>query len=211
MPLRADADERRGRDARDREGRAGGFRDRLGSGDGRIVIAAAKKHGARGFGVEIDGALVSDARREAERQGVAGRAEFRAQPVHHRHRRATVLTMYLFPAVNMQLRPRLFAQLKPGTRVVSHEFDFGNWKPDERVKVPFPDKPYGPPSSDVYLWIVPANAAGAGSGDSTSAARRSTASSRSSRPSRCSRATRWRGQAGAHRGRRLRGEEIASC
>jgi hypothetical protein len=58
------------------------------------------------------------------------------------------------------LRPRIFSELKPGTRVVSHEFDFGNWKPDAQVRVPVPDKPYGPPSSNVFLWIVPAHAAG---------------------------------------------------
>ena len=133
----------------------------LGSGDGRIVIAAAKNYGARGFGVELDPALVRDARREAERQGVRGRVEFIAQNLFITDiERATVLTTYLFPQVNMQLRPRIFAELKPGSRVVSHEFDFGNWKPDARVTVPVPDKPYGPPRSEVFLWIVPANAAG---------------------------------------------------
>jgi hypothetical protein len=71
-----------------------------------------------------------------------------------------VLTAYLYPSILHQLRPRIFAQLKPGSRVVSHEFDFGNWKPDAQVRVSVPDKPYGPPVSDVYLWIVPANAAG---------------------------------------------------
>jgi hypothetical protein len=133
----------------------------LGSGDGRIVITAAKKYGARGFGVELDGALVADARREADRQGVKDRAQFLAQNLFITDiDRATVLTTYLFPRINMQLRPRIFAELKPGTRVVSHEFDFGNWKPDAHVNVPVPNKRYGPPSSDVYLWIVPANAAG---------------------------------------------------
>ena len=133
----------------------------LGSGDGRIVIAAAKNYGARGFGVELDPALVQDARREAERQGVKGRVEFLAQNLFITDiDRATVLTTYLFPRINMQLRPRIFAELRPGSRVVSHEFDFGNWKPDARVTVPVPDKPYGPPRSEVFLWIVPANAAG---------------------------------------------------
>jgi hypothetical protein len=133
----------------------------LGSGDGRIVIAAAKNYGARGFGVDIDGHLVSESRREAQRQGVAGRAEF-----HERNlfitdiSRATVLTMYLFPQVIQRLRPRFIAELKPGTRVISHEFDMGNWGPDDQLRVPVPNKPYGPPVSEVYLWIVPANAAG---------------------------------------------------
>lgn len=133
----------------------------LGSGDGRIVIAAAKTRGARGFGVEIDGALVNDARREAARQGVKERVEFRAENLFITElARATVLTTYLFPRINIELRPRIFSQLRPGSRVVSHEFDFGNWKPDAQVTVKVPDKPYGPPRSEVFLWIVPANAAG---------------------------------------------------
>jgi hypothetical protein len=134
----------------------------LGSGDGRIVIAAAKQHGARGIGVEIDGALVSAARREAQREGVAGRVEFMEQNLFLTEMgHATVITMYLYPRLMMQLRPRLFAELRPGTRVVSHDFDMKSWRPDARATVPVPDKPYGPPSSEVYLWIIPANAAGA--------------------------------------------------
>jgi hypothetical protein len=133
----------------------------LGSGDGRIVIAAAKKYGARGMGVELDGALVSEARREAARQGVAGKVEFRAENLFITDiARATVITTYLFPSVNLELRPRIFSDLKPGTRIVSHEFDFGAWKPDTRITIAVPNKPYGPPQSDVMLWIVPANAAG---------------------------------------------------
>jgi hypothetical protein len=133
----------------------------LGSGDGRIVIMAAKKYGARGFGVDLDGALVAEARREAERQGVQARAEFFARNLFVTDiDRATVLTSFLSPRVNIDLRPRLFKELKAGTRVVSHEFDYGNWKPDAHVRVAVPNKRYGPPSSDVYLWIVPANAAG---------------------------------------------------
>ena len=133
----------------------------LGSGDGRIVIAAAKQRGARGFGVEIVPSLVNDARREAERQAVSDRVQFRAENLFMTDiGKATVLTVYLYPNILHQLRPRIFEQLKPGVRVVSHEFDFGNWKPDAQVRVKVPDKPYGPPVSDVYLWIVPANAAG---------------------------------------------------
>jgi len=133
----------------------------LGSGDGRIVIAAAKQRGARGMGVEIDGALVSTARREAQREGVAERVEFMERNlflIEMDH--ATVITMYLFPRLMIQLRPQLFAELRPGTRIVSHDFDMETWRPDARVTVPVPDKPYGPPSSEVYLWIIPANAAG---------------------------------------------------
>jgi hypothetical protein len=133
----------------------------LGSGDGRIVIAAAKKRGARGLGVEIDGNLVETARREAQREGVAGRVEFRAENLFGtRIAGATVVTMYLYPRLMMQLRPRLFSELRPGSRVVSHDFDMAAWRPDARVTVPVPGKPYGPPSSEVYLWILPAHAAG---------------------------------------------------
>jgi SAM-dependent methyltransferase len=133
----------------------------LGSGDGRIVIAAASKRGASGLGVEIEGALVNEARREAARQGVAKRVEFREENLFITDiRRATTLTLYLYPRLLMQLRPRFFAELRPGTRIVSHDFDMENWRPDAHVTVPVPDKPYGPPRSEVYLWIVPANAAG---------------------------------------------------
>ena len=133
----------------------------LGSGDGRIVIAAAKRFGTRGFGVDIDGALVSGAQREAQNQGVSDKVAFYARNLFVTDiSRATVITMYLFPQVNMRLRPRFFADLKPGTRIVSHDFDMDNWRPDDRVTVPVPDKPYGPPTSEVYLWIVPENAAG---------------------------------------------------
>ncbi|MBI4193556.1 MAG: class I SAM-dependent methyltransferase [Betaproteobacteria bacterium] len=140
---------------------AGDFLIDLGSGDGRILITAAKRYGTRGFGVDIDGALVSDAKREANRQGVSDKVEF-----HERNLfitdigKATVLTMYLLPRVNLQLRPRLFAELKPGTRVVSHDFDMEAWQPDDKIRIAVPDKPYGAPSSDVFLWIVPADASG---------------------------------------------------
>ena len=133
----------------------------LGSGDGRIVIAAVKTHGARGFGVDLDGGLVNAAQREAQRQGIAGRAAFYERNLFATDiGDATVVTMYLLPSVNLQLRPRLFEQLKPGTRVVSHDFDMGDWTPDARTTVPVPGKRYGPPRSEVYLWIVPADAAG---------------------------------------------------
>ena len=133
----------------------------LGSGDGRIVIAAAKRFGTRGFGVDIDGALVNTAQREAQSQGVSDKVAFYARNLFITDiSRATVVTMYLFPRVNMQLRPRLYTDLKPGTRIVSHDFDMDNWRPDDKVTVPVPDKPYGAPRSDVYLWIVPENAAG---------------------------------------------------
>ena len=133
----------------------------LGSGDGRIVVTAAKRHGIRGFGVDLDSSLVNNARREAERQGVAGRVRFLAQNIFITDiSEASVVTMYLLPKVNLQMRQRLFSQLKPGARVVSHDFDMGNWKPDERVTIAVPEKSYGPPSSEVFLWVIPANASG---------------------------------------------------
>ncbi|HET9664892.1 MAG TPA: class I SAM-dependent methyltransferase [Burkholderiales bacterium] len=133
----------------------------LGSGDGRIVIAAARKYGARGFGVDIDDALVDEARRQARRQGVSDRVTFATRNLFITDiSDATVITMYLFPQVNMQLRPRFLKELKPGTRIVSHEFDLDEWQPDAKVVVPVPDKPYGDPSSNVFLWVVPADASG---------------------------------------------------
>jgi len=133
----------------------------LGSGDGRIVITAARQFGARGLGVEIDSNLVAEARRQALSQGVAERVAFVAENVFITDfRKASVLTMYLGHRMNLQLRPALFEQLRPGARVVSHDFDMGNWRPDAQVRVKVPDKPYGPPVSDIYLWIMPANAAG---------------------------------------------------
>ena len=133
----------------------------LGSGDGRIVIAAAKQHGARGMGIELDPGLVSNANREAGRQGVNARATFVAANIFNADfSTATILTMYLLPKVNLELRPRILAQLRPGTRVVSHDFDMGRWKPDARREVAVPNKSYGPPVSQVYLWYVPADASG---------------------------------------------------
>jgi hypothetical protein len=74
--------------------------------------------------------------------------------------RATVLTMYLLPQLNMQLRPRILSELRPGTRVVSHDFDMGDWKPDQKRELAVPNKSYGPPVSQVYFWYVPAHVAG---------------------------------------------------
>jgi SAM-dependent methyltransferase len=133
----------------------------LGSGDGRILIAAAKRIGASGFGVDIDSGLVHTARREAQRQGVGDRVAFHTRDLFITDiRKATVVTMYLLPQVNLRLRPRLLAELRPGTRVVSHDFDMDNWLPDDKITLPVPDKPYGRPSSDVFLWVIPADASG---------------------------------------------------
>jgi len=134
----------------------------LGCGDGRIVITAAKKLGARGMGVDLDSSLVAGARRAAEREGVAGRVSFQANDLFFTDiSRATVVTMYLLQSVNLRLRPRLLKELKPGTRIVSHDFDLDRWQPDEMLTVPVPDKVYGPPSSKLFMWVVPADASGA--------------------------------------------------
>ena len=132
----------------------------LGSGDGRIVITAAQKHGARGFGVELDTSLVDSSNAAARKAGVAERAQFFARDLFETDiREATVLTMYLLPAVNLQLRPRIL-QLKPGTRVVSHDWDMGEWQPDAKAVLEGLTKPVMPVrTSSVYLWIVPARVA----------------------------------------------------
>lgn len=133
----------------------------LGSGDGRISIQAAKRFGTRGFGVEIEGHLVRMANDEARKQGVADRVNFETRDLFNTDLgRASVVTAYLLPAVNLRLRPQLFEQLRPGSRIVTHDFDFGDWKPDARVTVDVPDKPYGPPRSEIMLWIVPADFSG---------------------------------------------------
>src|SRR5262245_37733452 len=108
----------------------------LGSGDGRVVRLAAQKYGARGFGVDLDTELVGRSVSLARRDGVSDRVSFLAQDLFKTDiSEATVLTMYLLPAVNMQLRPRLLTELKPGTRVVSHDFDLGDWAADETANV----------------------------------------------------------------------------
>lgn len=133
----------------------------LGSGDGRIVILAAKKFGARGLGVEIDPSLVTRSRDYARRAGVQDRAEFREQDLFATDfSQASVITMYLLPDVNLALRPKLLA-LKPGTRIVSHDWHMGDWQPDAEQRIAAPDKPLGlDKSSRVMLWMVPARIEG---------------------------------------------------
>ncbi len=133
----------------------------LGSGDGRIVITAAKRFGARGLGVEIDPRLVEKSRENARAAGVASRALFREQDLFRTDLApASVVTMYLLPEVNLQLRPRLL-KLRPGTRIVSHDWDMVEWEPDKTITVDAPDKPIGREKvSRVHLWIVPARVEG---------------------------------------------------
>jgi SAM-dependent methyltransferase len=135
--------------------KAGDFLIDLGSGDGRIVINAARHHGARGLGVEIVPELVEKSRFYARRAGVADRTEFRVQDLFATDlSQATVITMYLLPEVNLRLRPALQA-LKPGTRIVSHDWDMADWKPDRTVVVDAPDKPVGRErTSKLHLWVI---------------------------------------------------------
>jgi SAM-dependent methyltransferase len=133
----------------------------LGSGDGRIVILAAKRFGARGLGVEIVPELVDKSRANALRAGVEHRVEFRVQDLFKTDlSRASVITMYLLPDVNLQLRPSLLA-LKPGTRIVSHDWDMGEWAPDRSLTLDVPQKAIGREKvSRVHLWVVPARVDG---------------------------------------------------
>ena len=133
----------------------------LGSGDGRIVILAAKRFNATGLGVEIDPQLVQRSNANAKDAGVAERVTFREQDLFKTDLSvATVITMYLLQEVNMQLRPALLA-LRPGTRIVSHDWDMGDWLPDRTVVLPVPDKKVGmEKSSKVHLWVVPAKVDG---------------------------------------------------
>ena len=133
----------------------------LGSGDGRIVITAAKRFGARGMGIEIVPDLVAKSRAAAVNMGVSQRAHFREQDLFKTDLSpATVVTMYLLPEVNLQLRPRIL-QLRPGTRIVSHDWDMGEWEPDRTITLDAPDKPVGrEKSSKVHLWVVPARVDG---------------------------------------------------
>ena len=119
----------------------------LGSGDGRIVITAAKK-GARAMGFEIDGDLLKESRENIQKAGVENLAEIRQQDILTVDLSpASVVTMYLLPDVNLKLRPNVLSQMKPGSRVVSHAFDMGDWKPDKTERVN---------GRTIYLWTVPA-------------------------------------------------------
>ena len=133
----------------------------LGSGDGRIVITAAARFGARGLGVDIDPGLVARSRDNARAAGVADRVEFRVQDLFQTELSAAqVITLYLLPEINLQLRPRLLA-LAPGTRIVSHDWDMGEWPADRRITMDVPEKAIGRDKrSTVHLWVVPAQVQG---------------------------------------------------
>jgi SAM-dependent methyltransferase len=119
----------------------------LGCGDGRIVLAAARDFGARGVGIEISPEHAAEARHNVRRAGFSARVEIRQQDLFDADLRpATVVAVYLLPEVNLRLRPKLLRELKPGTRVVAHSFDFGDWKPQRLLDLN---------GAKVYLWVVP--------------------------------------------------------
>jgi hypothetical protein len=136
----------------------------LGSGDGRIVLTAAQRYKARGLGLDIDPDLVKQSNATAAERGLATRVTFREQDVlQARIDEATVVTLYLLPGLMQQLQSKFTKELKPGTRIVSHDFPFGEWKPDREVSIDVPEK-YGTPGqwkSTIFYWIVPAQVSGA--------------------------------------------------
>jgi SAM-dependent methyltransferase len=125
----------------------------LGSGDGRIVITAAKRFGTRGTGIDIDPQRITESNRNADTAGVKNLVEFRQADLFQTNLRdATVVTLYLLPRLNVQLRPKLFTELRPGTRVVSHAFDMGDWAADSTMSLD---------GRTVYYWVMPAKVDGA--------------------------------------------------
>ena len=124
----------------------------LGSGDGRILIAAGRDRGARGVGLEIDPVLVAQSTERARRLGLADRLSFRQQDLFEADLTpATVVTLYLSPDLNRRLRPKLLSELRPGARIVSHNFDMGDWAPARTLQVSSNEG-----SHTLYLWVVPA-------------------------------------------------------
>jgi ribosomal protein L11 methylase PrmA len=119
----------------------------LGSGDGRIPITAARLYGVRGVGIDIDPERIREAQDNARKNGVESLVQFRQEDLFKSDfREATVVTLYLLPDLNLKLRPRLLADLKPGTRIVSHQFDMGDWKPVKKLESN---------GRTVYFWVVP--------------------------------------------------------
>jgi len=121
----------------------------LGCGDGRIVIMAAEKFGARGVGVDLNPERIKEANENARKAGVTDRVKFIEGNLFDADiHAATVVALYLLPDVNLRLRPKLLKDLKPGTRIVSHAFDMGDWKPDKQVQADH---------STLFLWTIPAS------------------------------------------------------
>lgn len=127
--------------------KSGDFVIDLGCGDGRIVVMAAQKFGARGIGYDINPERIREANENAEKAKVAGKVQFIEKNLFDADiAKATLVTLYLLPDVNMRLRPKLWKDLKPGTRVVSHSFDMGDWKPEKKLEVN---------GRTLYLWRIP--------------------------------------------------------
>ncbi len=125
----------------------------LGCGDGRIVIAASQKTGARGVGVDLDPQRIKESRENARRANVLDRVRFFEKDLFQTDiREATVLMLYLYPEINLKLRPKIFRELKPGTRVLSHSHDMGTWEPDQTRTAPGGHR--------INFWIMPANVSG---------------------------------------------------
>jgi SAM-dependent methyltransferase len=125
----------------------------LGCGDGRIVIAAAQKAGARGVGVDLDPERIKESLENARKANVTHRVQFFQQDLFETDiSKATVVMLYLWPEVNLKLRPKLLRELKPGTRVVSHSHDMGSWRHDQTIRTPDGHR--------VYFWVIPANVTG---------------------------------------------------
>jgi len=123
----------------------------LGCGDGRIVIAAAQKYGARGVGVDINPKLIHQSKRNARRAGVSRKVSFIRQDFFKTDiRSASVVAVYLDPKVNLRLRPKLLRELKPGSRVVSNSFDMGDWRPDKVFKLTVAGS-----ECTIYYWVIP--------------------------------------------------------
>jgi len=119
----------------------------LGSGDGRIPVAAAKRYGVRAYGIDIDPQRIQEANENARKNGVTELVQFRREDLFKANfSEATVVTLYLLPDLNVRLRPRLMAELKPGTRIVSHQFDMGTWQPERKLELN---------GRTIYLWTIP--------------------------------------------------------
>ena len=183
----------------------------LGSGDGRIVITAAQKLGARGFGVDLNPDRIRESNENARRAGVTDRVSFQQRNLFEADlSQATVITMYLLPRVNLELRPKLLS-LAPGTRLVSHDFDMGDWKPDQQTTMRDESKFGGSGGeSDIYLWIVPAKAAGTWNWQGVVAGKPQTYEIRLEQKHQVITGSVWHsGQTATLRDARLRGSEIS--
>ncbi|MEJ7605357.1 MAG: class I SAM-dependent methyltransferase [Bryobacteraceae bacterium] len=121
----------------------------LGSGDGRFVVTAAKEYGIKATGYDINPERIAEANENAKKEGVTDKVKFvNGDLFEADFKDATVVTLYLLPSINLKLRPKLWKELKPGTRIVSHSFDMGDWEPEKKIEV---DGRY------LYFWRIPAN------------------------------------------------------